>query len=391
MAMRWIAHDTGSNELQVLQNLAHAKNYDDYIKGIQGFHSPAQNIVFASREGDVAIKVQGKLPLKTKEQGRFVQDGSNSANAWHGFIPTTQNPQVKNPERGFVSSANQHSTAPDYPYYYNGNFEDYRGRILNRKLDSLQNIKIEDMMNLQSSTYSLKAEEALPIMLQNLDRQQLDDSQKEFAEILEKWNYNYDAEQTAPILFNKWFNQLYFNTWDEIRVADETADVLYPETWRTIALMEDDPENIYFDIKSTPQKESLKDVVNSSFIEMCAEVKEWQKKGKPFEWQAYKQMTIRHLGRIPSFASRQLSVGGDGAVLNAIKGSSGPSWRMIVELGDEINAYGVYPGGQSGNPGSPFYDNMIDQWANGKYYKLLFMKEATEKDDRILYEQEFVN
>ena len=132
MAMRWVAHDPGSNEIKVLQNLGKAKNYNDYINGITAFHSPAQNIVFASREGDIAIKVQGNLPLKTKEQGRFVQDGSNSANAWNGFIPTQHNPQIKNPERGFVSSANQHSTSPDYPYYYNGSFEDYRGRVLNR-------------------------------------------------------------------------------------------------------------------------------------------------------------------------------------------------------------------------------------------------------------------
>lgn len=49
-----------------------------------------------------------------------------------------------------------------------------------------------------------------------------------------------------------------------------------------------------------------------------------------------------------------------------------------VELGDEMKAYGVYPGGQSGHPGSAFYDNMIDQWANGKYYELFFMKDAND-------------
>ena len=391
MAMRWVAHDTGSNELQVLQNLSRAENYDDYIQGIEGFHAPAQNIVFASREGDIAIKVQGKLPLKNKEQGRFIMEGSNSANAWNGFIPTKHNPQIKNPERGFVSSANQHSTTPDYPYYYNGYFEDYRSRILNRRLDSLQKIKVENMMQLQNSNYSVKAEEALPILLQLLDRSDLNSSQKEFVSILENWDYNYDPKASAPILFDTWFNQLYFNIWDEIRQVDDSMDVLYPETWRTIALMANDSENVFFDIESTDQKETLKDLVNLSFGLMHADVTAWIQLEKPFEYSVNKEMEVIHLGRIPAFASGKLPVGGDASALNAIKKNFGPSWRMVVELGDEINAFGVYPGGQSGNPGSPFYDNMIDHWVNGKYYKLFFMKNENEKSDRILFEQELIN
>ena len=391
MAMRWIAHDGGSNELKVLQNLAKAKNYDDYINGIPDFHAPAQNIVFASQEGDIAIKIQGKLPLKEKEQGRFVQDGSNSSNAWQGFIPTNQNPQIKNPERGFVSSANQHSTSPDYPYYYNGSFEDYRGRVLNRKLDSLQNIKVEDLMNLQSSNYSIKAEEALPIMLRHLDLSKIDEAQKVYVEILKKWDYNYDPKAAAPILFDNWFDQLYFNIWDEIREIDDSIDILYPETWRTIALMENDPENDFFDIKATKEKEQLSDLVNLSFTLMQAEIEAWKEKGNPIEYSVYKQMEVIHLGRIAPFGSGKLPVGGDGSALNAIKRTFGPSWRMVVELGDEVSAYGVYPGGQSGNPGSPFYDNMIDHWVNGKYYKLLFMKGPDQESARILFEHEFVN
>ena len=51
---------------------------------------------------------------------------------------------------------------------------------------------------------------------------------------------------------------------------------------------------------------------------------------------------------------------------------------MVVALGPELKAYGVYPGGQSGNPGSPYYQNMVNTWANGEYYDLLFFKNADE-------------
>jgi penicillin amidase len=43
---------------------------------------------------------------------------------------------------------------------------------------------------------------------------------------------------------------------------------------------------------------------------------------------------------------------------------------MIVEMTDDINAVAIYPGGQSGNPGSKYYDNFVQDWSEGKYYQV---------------------
>ena len=65
---------------------------------------------------------------------------------------------------------------------------------------------------------------------------------------------------------------------------------------------------------------------------------------------------------------------------------------MIVHMTDEIEAYGVYPGGQSGNPGSKYYDNFVDNWAAGKYYRILFLtKEAAAKSSQIKWRITFNN
>ena len=53
---------------------------------------------------------------------------------------------------------------------------------------------------------------------------------------------------------------------------------------------------------------------------------------------------------------------------------------MIVELDEYPKAYGVYPGGQSGNPASKLYDSNLDAWTKGDYYELQFMK--SPEDDR---------
>jgi penicillin G amidase len=393
LAMRWVAHDGGPNELSVFRKLYTSQNFDDYYDAVQEFVIPPQNIVFASDEGDIALKVQGHFPLKRKSQGRFIQDGSNSDNGWHGFIPKAHNPQIKNPERGYVSSANQHSTDTTYPYYYNGGFEDYRGRALNMFLDSMSNIDIQDMMNLQSNTFSYKAADALPIMLSYLEWQPKDDIETSIYQGLKEWNFYFEKELLAPVFFEYWFNAFHELTWDEITKKEEALGIaiLQPETWRTIALLEDTPDNSFFDIIGTPKNETAKDIVNQSFNSVLANIKQKLKENSNYNLDIHKNTNVPHLGRIAAFGSKPISVGGDASALNAIRGSHGPSWRMIVEMSSPIKAYGVYPGGQSGNPGSPYYDNMLDYWTKGKYYEKLFLKTPEDGEGKTLFKESYSN
>ena len=392
MAMRWIAHDGGSNELRVFRALNLSNNFTDYKNALQSFHSPAQNFVFAAKDGDIALRVHGKLPLRQREQGRFIMDGSSTDNAWKGFIPSEQNPAIKNPDRGFVSSANQHSTAPDYPYYYHGNFEDYRGRVLNRLLDSLSQIRIEDMMALQNNNFSIKAEEALPPLLQFIEHNERNAKEEEMYQLVHSWNFDYQGSSAAPLLFERWFSHFYELLWDEIAIAEEEKelDLLYPESWRTIELLQKAPDHPFFDLQGTPTQETAADLAQQAFVEACTELQDWWDEGKNKNWQEYKATNVPHLGRIPAFGSDRLDIGGTGSALNAVKRSFGPSWRMIVELGDTVKAYGVYPGGQSGNPGSPYYNNMIDHWVSGKYYPLLFMDQPNSYSSKIIGKEQFL-
>ena len=71
--------------------------------------------------------------------------------------------------------------------------------------------------------------------------------------------------------------------------------------------------------------------------------------------------------------------------------SHGPSWRMIVQLSAETEAYGVYPAGQSGNPGSKYYDDFIDTWAKGEYYRLWVMKSSEINDEKVKWRMKFGN
>ena len=388
-ALRWVTHDVpDERELGLFLILNSGKNYDDYKKAIAGFDCPAQNFVFATRTGDIAIQVQGRFPIRNPEQGRFVQDGSRWINGWRGYIPEDQVPSMKNPSRGFVFSANQHSTPPTYPYYYLGNFDHYRGRHIYDRLNALQNATVDSMKTIQLDNFSQRAHDALPAMLALLNRPIVDaDGQKLFQD-LSAWNYRYDADQTAPPLFEVWYDSCYLRTWDELDLQRKQGkDVMLPETWRFNELLATDTTNIFFDHPNTPQRETARDIVNESFKLMQQYFQ--QNPQKRQAWAPFRGFAIKHLAQLDAFSRLDVEVGGHKSAVNALNRTNGPSWRMIVELGDPVRGYGVFPGGQSGNPGSRYYDNMVNAWAKGEYYDLLLLRSPDETSDRIQGHQTF--
>jgi penicillin G amidase len=122
--------------------------------------------------------------------------------------------------------------------------------------------------------------------------------------------------------------------------------------------------------------------VTAAFKKAVVELVNVEIAGK-LEWAKYKGTHISHLAKLSSFSSPELNIGGGTHCINAAKSDHGPSWRMVVSLTAETEAYGVYPGGQSGNPGSKFYDNFINQWARGAYYSLWMMKKEETKSNKV--------
>ena len=94
-------------------------------------------------------------------------------------------------------------------------------------------------------------------------------------------------------------------------------------------------------------------------------------------WDEYKATGVSHLLRIPSFGVQNISTGGNAAIVNATSSDWGPSWKMIVEFGEEVKLHTIYPGGQSGNPGSYFYDNMVKPWSEGSLRSFAFSPDLT--------------
>jgi penicillin amidase len=381
-ALRWIAHEE-SGDLKTFYLLNRSKDYNDYRKALTYYTAPAQNFIFASTQNDIAITPNGKIPLKYKEQGKFILDGTDPANDWQGWIPAEQNPTVKNPPRGYVSSANQESTDSTYPYYINWQFGPYqRGTRINNRLAAMNKVTVDSMRLLQTDNYSISARDILPTLIKYIDPTKLDNSQLEALKMLKQWNLRYDANAAGATLFNDWWLKIYDRIWKDD--FGTPGKLRWPSRDKTVQLILQQPNSKWFDIKRTPSVETCADIINRTFTVTVDElIGKYGKPGKAWEWGTTRPTEIEHLASIGGFGSGKFVSGGSGGVINAISGGNGPSWRMVVEMGPHVKGYGVYPGGQSGNPGSFYYTNMLQTWKDGKLNELLFLKSAGESSGRI--------
>lgn len=390
-ALRWTLHDPSEEALTFLK-LMRATNYEDYKDAIRHFACPAQNFVFAAKNGDIALWTQGKLPLRKERQGRFVQQGTRSSELWQGFIPQEHIPHEYNPAKNFVASANQHSVHPtNYPYDYYGYFEEYRGRYLNRRLAQMDSITVADMKALQYDSYSVKAEDFMTLLKQYLQKGQLDKEALEIWHLLKDWDYRFSQEQIAPTIFEQWYDSLEVLVYDEFWLTDSARGnhYLFPDEFNLLQLLKRDTSNAYIDYKKTPNKrETVADIITLAFEQIIGELPR-NEQGTILTWGTIRGSEIQHLAKVSVFGVQDIPSDGHPSALNALGGRPGPSWRMVVALGPEIEAYGVYPGGQSENPGSYYYKNMIEKWSKGDYYTLLFMKDETDKADQIVLRQRF--
>jgi len=239
---------------------------------------------------------------------------------------------------------------------------------------------------MQNDTYSELAAGCLPMMLSGFSGM---DENGQYLEELKKWDYRLNSEGRAAAMFQIWWSCFYSACWKDITNVPNQE---LPLQERTMQLLQ---ANIPFDKvywldttlknKNTtggvPTAKLIVDLpINSGFKKMVDSVKKLEKTTGA-EWYKVKNTSVTHLAKLPAFSYDHLKIGGWGNTINAAKGDHGPSWRMIVQMGKEIEAYGVYPGGQSGNPGSKYYADFLQQWVEGKYNKLEFFPNSDKQND----------
>ena len=383
-ALKWIAHEP-SNDLRTFYGFNKMQNYEEYVEAVSNYTAPAQNFVFADTTGDIALWISGKLPKKWQHQGRTVSDGTDPMYDWQGWIPTEQNPHIKNPEREFVSSANQEPAAPDYPYYLDDDFDSYeRGRRINDLLAGMENITPKDMQRMQLDDFAYNASNIIPKMIEWVKPDELAEKEMEVLELMADWDFMMEAELIQPTVYLTWRNRFYRAVFNDEYNATE-ASLRYPSRDIFVEIIKEEPDMAFVDDINTPEKETVEDIVTRAFKETIASLVDYYGEDiDNWKWGYDIDNDLNHIANIPGFGIQNIFNSGAAEAINAVRGTHGPSWRMVVELGPEVKGWGVYPGGQSGNPGSPNYDDMVEDWRTGRLFELNFLHEEPEEYEYVL-------
>ena len=373
-ASRW-ALQNPSNEFKTFIQLSKAKNYEDYKKAISYYSCPIQNFIFACKDNSIAINHQGNMPVKWPGQGKFILDGTKRSHLYTKYIAQDSLPHLLNPECNYVFSANQLPTNSSYSYYYNGYYSEARGNQIRKILEKEDNFDVKKMEAMQLDNTNSFATDVLPLLVKEMEKNKLNMEQATALKKISMWNGAYNFNDENAELFELWWKNIKEYTWDELKAYP--FYLKSPDDYVLLDLIQKEPTNKYFDKQGTSMIEHADDIIHEAFIVALNDYDK-MKAETGVKWGNCNKVNIMHMTNFRALSIMNLPSDGYPEAINAMATTSGPSWRMIVELGDRPKAYGVYPGGQSGNIGSMFYDNFVNDWNKGVYYPLQFFMSSDE-------------
>ena len=359
LAVQWVVLDDVPFDVALFADIMQSKDVFDLDKKINGYSAPAQNILTADKKGNIGLRVMGNIPARANLDGLFVEKGIGKSNKWGSYIPFEDMPHEINPTAEFLTSSNQRNIALSYPYYLNGNFETYRNLRIHNIMGASTSFGVKEMKQMQGDNVSVKAQKMVPYIVKySKGKYELYDEE------LENWDFGYDAEDHSPVVFDLIFKKLVELTYDEL--SGNNFEAALPNE-RMLEVLMEQPTHKIFDIKSTSYVENLEDIVNMAIKEVSTNM-------AVLPYEKSRNVSIPHLLRIPAFSIENMEIDGNGDCINAQTEDWGPSWRMVVSLDDKIEAWGVYPGGQSGDPASKHYKDLVGQWKSKSYFKLNFLQ-----------------
>lgn len=373
-AVNWRAIQPQEDQLKALSHHHRIQSVEEFTAMAGLLSDPPQNLVYGDNNGNIALIITGNLPLReTPFDGAFLREGNTFSNLLSASIPPKHGPRAINPESGFVASANQISTGPNFPYYMLGDFNLDRGTYLFNALDSMQTIDLRAMKALQTDNRSQKAIEITNALLPIINTLSLSEAELEWYRKMEQWDHRFEKNSGEAVFLKIWEEALRSIAWESLRDSLGSA-TLIPNWKNTIRLITQNPDQLFFFNSDPDDQINGHTITLHSFKEAVNQINQMES-DSPALWAEYRQASIPHLARIEAFGHPFINSGGTRSALNSIYRNTGPSMRMIARFkGDEREFYVSLPGGSSGNPGNRWYDNHLENWIEERYEKVYIGK-----------------
>ncbi len=379
LALRWVGSEPGTAGYLASLAVDRAQNWKQFEAAMARWKVPTENIVYADRDGNIGEHSAGLTPLRKNWTGLLPVPGAGGYE-WAGFVPVNELPHSFNPERGFVATANNKQTPEGYPYKIGFEWSNtYRVDRISEVLGqahSGKKLDVEDMQRLQSDALSLPGRELVRILQNGVD-----DHPTEAEQLLLSWDGVLKTDSAAAALY-------------EVFLRDLTRTVIHqaaPEkVWNVIT--DWDPSQV-FPLLKTPAvlRESLERAANRLAQLQGPDQSKWA-------WGRLHVARFRHpldnlasakplldLGPVPRSGDGN-TVGATGDYGDSFEQIVGASYRQIFDLSDWDKGVAVNVPGQSGQPGSPHYSDLLPLWSEWRYFPFVYSREAVEKNttDRLI-------
>ncbi|WP_391117950.1 penicillin acylase family protein [Psychrobacillus sp. L3] len=380
-SMQWTALEQ-TLELQAILKMNKSSNWDEFEVALEDFHAPAQNFVFAAKDGTIAYKANGRIPIRKSGDGQLPVPGDSAQYGWKGYVPYNELPTVVNPKEGFIATANNQVIDESYPYHITDFWaQSYRYERIAEVLESKSNLTKEDMMNLQMDQTNLYAREFLTEMLGSVEKLDRNAEYKNIITLLTDWDQVDDKDQVAPLVFHKWIKEL-----PNVLLEDEMPEDIYDMFPGKGNISDQFLRKGYKDEASTWLDEygGVDKWVYDSFVKAISDIKdEFGANEKKWKWGDFHQLTFDHplSGASPILAyllnPKSVPIGGSNITVQAAafgddgRVDHGASWRFVADLADLSQAYHIVGPGQVGHVKSKWYHDQVMDWAEGNYHTTL--------------------
>jgi penicillin amidase len=397
LALRWIGAEPGTAGYLACLTLDRARNWQEFEAAVERWKLPTHNIVYADVEGNIGEHSVGMEPIRKNFNGTMPMPGDGGYE-WAGWVPVRDLPHQFNPQRGFAVTANQRMIPEDFPYKVGFEWaEPFRANRITEVLsgDAAAGHKItpDDMERLQADVTSLPARQLLRLLPAAVT-----DAADPAAQLLLKWNAVVDRNSAAAALYELWQGEIEEQMLH--RMAPENAwQALHGHIPLTVTLYHlENPDAATFGANPVnARNELLRDTLRVA-ADRLQSVQGPDPSG--WSWGRLHTVTFHHVLELLPGGKSFFDVGpvprpGDSFTVNAayydgqsFDQLSGPSYREIIDVGNWDGSLVVNVPGESGQPGSSHYSDLLPFWDQTQYFPMLYSRGAVEKQaqDRLTLE-----
>jgi penicillin amidase len=359
----------------------HAGDWQSFRDALKDFVAPQQNMVYADVDGHIGFIAPARVPIRAKGDGWTPAPGWSGDYEWTGFIPFDDLPQVLDPPGGRVVSANNKIVPDSYPYFLGSGWDlPNRAKRINELLDAVPKQSPEASAAIQADTLSPMARDLLPLMLQARPKSK---QATEAIERLKSWDRRMERDQTAPLLFAAWLR-----AFNRVVLADKLGDAfddywgMHPDVIRLILTEHPEwcEEPAEGAASCAPQlATALEQALDELRKRYGDDMNGWQ-------WgRAHAAQFANSLwAKVPVIGGFiALGIPADGGYDTINRGATpvastddpysdthGSTLRMIVDLSDIAASRFMIAPGQSGNPLSAHYSDLMTSWRDVAYLTL---------------------